>query len=206
NKLMMEWHSLSKKEVLAKLKSNERGLKEDEAKIRLEKYGPNQLRKIRKIRPFTIFLRQFHSILIYILIAATVVSALLGNWLDAWAISAILVLNSFIGFIQEYKAEKAIEHLKSMLVPHAKVFRKGKLREIAATGIVPGDILVFYEGDKIMADARIVECQDLQANEAALTGESMPEDKRIAEVELDTPLADRTDMVYMGTSVVRGSG
>lgn len=203
---MIDWHSLSKKEVLTRLESNEMGLKEEEAQLRLEKYGPNQLREIRKVRASTIFLRQFHSILIYILIIAAVVSASLGNWLDAWAISAIVVLNSFIGFIQEYKAEKAIEHLKSMLVPQAKVFRKGKLREIAATEIVPGDILAFYEGDKIMADARVIDCQDLQASEAALTGESMPEDKRIAEVELETPLAGRMDMVYMGTSIVRGSG
>lgn len=203
---MTDWHSLSKKEVLTELKSSETGLKEDEAKLRLQKHGPNQLKKIRKIKPFMIFLRQFHSILIYILIAATVVSASLGNWLDACAISAIIVLNSFIGFIQEYKAERVIEHLKSMLVPQAKVFRKGMLREIPATEIVPGDILVFYEGDKIMADARLIDCQDLQTNEATLTGESMPEDKKIAAVEVDTPLADRINMVYMGTSVVRGSG
>jgi len=203
---MTNWHSLSKKEVLDELKSSEKGLKEEEVKLRLEKYGLNRLKEIHKIRPFIIFLRQFRSILIYILITAAIISALLKNWLDAWAISAIVMLNSFIGFIQEYKVEKAIKYLKSMLMPRAKVFRKDKLIEIAAIEIVPGDILVFYEGDKIMADARLIECHDLQTNEATLTGESMPEDKSTETVKLDTPLADRMDMVYTGTSVVRGNG
>ncbi len=203
---MTNWHSLSKKEVLDELKSSEKGLKDEEVKLRLEKYGLNRLKEIHKIRPLIIFLRQFRSILIYILVTAAIISALLKNWLDAWAISAIIVLNSFIGFIQEYKVEKAIKYLKSMLVPRAKVFRKDKLIEIAASEIVPGDILVFHEGDKIMADSRLIECHDLQTNEATLTGESMPEDKSIETVKLDTPLADRMDMVYMGTSVVRGNG
>jgi len=203
---MTNWHSLSKKEVLEELKSSEIGIKEEDAKLRLEKYGLNRLREARKIKPFIIFLRQFRSILIYILIAAAIISALLKNWLDAWAISAIVMLNSFIGFIQEYKAEKAIKYLKSMLVPLAKVFRKGVLKEIPASEIVPGDILVFHEGDKIAADSRLIECHNLQTNEAALSGESTPEDKSIETIELDTPLADRTNMIYMGTSVVRGNG
>lgn len=201
-----EWHALSKSEVIKKVKSNEEGISDEEANLRIKKHGLNQIRKIHGMRPFIVFLKQFNSLLIYILIAAVIISALLDNILDAGVISAIIIFNSIIGFMQEYKAEKTIEKLREMLVPQAKVLRKGKLEKINAHDIVPGDILVFDEGDKIMADARLISMTDLEVNEAILTGESMPKEKTISALPLETHLADRRNMVFTGTGIIKGSG
>ncbi len=202
----MEWHTPKEDDLLKQLKTTEKGLAEKEAAIRLKKYGKNELKKIRKLNALKILFRQFTSFLIIILFIAAIISVLLGHWLDFSLILAIIVLNSLFGFFQEYKAEKAIEKLKQILVPKAAVLRNGKIKEIDAREIVPGDILVLTEGDKIMADARILSCESLQVSEAALTGESVAEDKRPSTLKLEVVLADRTNMLYQGTDVVKGKG
>jgi Ca2+-transporting ATPase len=199
------WHALSEKEVLRKLRTTITGLSEREAQIRLRKYGENKLKEIHKIKPFTIFLQQFKSVLIYILLVAAFISGFMQHWLDFWIIFAIIFLNAILGFVQHYKAEKSIEKLKQLLIPEVKVIREGKLEKISATRLVQGDILVLEEGDRIMADSRLIESENLQTNEAVLTGESMPQDKSIGILEENTILADRTNMLYTGTTVVRGN-
>ncbi len=200
------WHGLGKNEAIKKLDSNEQGISSYEADLRLKKYGYNQIKEIHKIKPLVIFLKQFNSLLVYILILAAVISVMLSNVIDAVVISVIIILNSTIGFMQEYKAERIIERLKETLVPYAKVLREGRLEKVIASEIVPGDVIVFSEGDKIMADARLIHEVDLEVNEAVLTGESLPESKSISVLALDTPLTSKTNMVYTGTTVVKGSG
>jgi len=202
----MEWHAIKEEQVLRQLKSAKEGLGEEEAARRLRVYGKNELRKIRKLNALKILLSQFTSFLVIILIIAAVISLLLGHMLDFSVILIIIILNSSFGFFQEYKAEKAIEKLKEVLVPISKVVRNGKVEEIDAGKIVPGDILVLEEGDKIMADARLLSCESLQVSEAALTGESVAEDKKTGILRIDIVLADRTNMLYQGTEVVKGKG
>lgn len=202
----MEWHALNKKEVLDELKTTENGLSEKNALLRLQKYGENKLKETHKIKPFVIFLKQFHSFLIYILLAVSIISAFLKNWVDFGVILGIVFLNSTLGFVQEYRAEKAIKKLKEFLVPKVKVLREGKLKEINSIHLVPGDILVLNEGDKVMADARLVSVSDLQANESVLTGESMPQNKSIEPIDIETSLIERKNIVFMGTTIARGHG
>src|SRR3989338_2235490 len=166
------WHTLSTEKVFENFKTSENGLSEDEAEIRLKQYGLNKIKEISRIKPWKIFLEQINSLFIYLLLAASVISALIGHWLDFSLILAIIFLNSFLGFFQQYRAEKAIQNLKQMLIPTAKIMRQGKIREIYAELLVPGDILILNEGDKIMADARLFYAENLQVNEAILTGES----------------------------------
>jgi len=202
---MVSWHAKKEAEILKDLKSSNKGLANKEARSRLEEYGKNELVKIRKLNILKIFGRQFVSFLILILVIAAVISAILKSWIDFSVIMAIVVLNSCFGFFQEYKAERAIENLKSMLVPKAKVLRDDKVIEIDARDIVPGDILVLSEGDKIMSDARIISSENLEVNEAALTGESNPRAKSSKVLKIDTTLAERVNMIYLGTEVVRGN-
>ena len=202
----MEWHTLKEEQLLKELNTSKQGLSETEASSRLKKYGKNELRKIRKLNAIKILLSQFTSFLIIILFIAAVISGILGHWLDFSVIMAIILLNSLFGFFQEYKAEKAIEKLKQVLVTKAKVMRGGKVMEIDARKIVPGDIIVLEEGNKIMADARILSSESLQVNEASLTGESIAEDKKLGILNLEIVLADRTNMLYQGTEVVKGNG
>ncbi|MEM4270611.1 MAG: cation-translocating P-type ATPase [Candidatus Pacearchaeota archaeon] len=200
----MDWHAKKEAQVLEELKTSEKGLSEKEVKARLEKYGKNEIVTLKKFVILRIFLRQFSSFLVLILIFAALISAFIKNWLDFSVIISIVFLNSLFGFFQEYKAEKAIERLKEMLVPKSKVLREGKIVEIDSREIVPGDILVLSEGDKIMADARIISCENLLVNEAALTGESIPESKTSGILKVETALSDRKNMIYQGTEVVRG--
>ncbi len=202
---MVDYHTLKEKEVLEKLNTTEKGLIEQEAQKRLKRYGKNELIKLRKFNALKIFVSQFLSFLIIILIVAAVISASLGHWLDFYVIIGIVIINSLFGFVQEYKAEKAIEKLKQMLVPKAKVLRDGRVTEIDSTNIVPGDILILSEGDKIMADARLISISSLKVNEAPLTGESVAEEKTLSMLKLDTSLGDRTNMIYQGTIIVNGS-
>lgn len=199
------WHALSTDEVLKRLKTQKAGLSETEASIRLKSYGENKLKEVHKINPSVIFLKQFNSVLIYILLAAAFISGFMKHWLDFYIILAVVLLNALLGFIQHYKAEKSIQKLKQLLVPEVKVIREGKLKKISATRIVPGDLLVLNEGDKIMADARIIEAENLQTNEAVLTGESMPQDKNTQALKEDVSLGDRSNTIYTGTTVVRGN-
>ena len=199
------WHSLDKKEVLAKLETSEEGLSDKEAALRLRKYGKNEIREIAKISSLAIFFEQFKSVFIVILFAAGIFSLLIGHYIDFGVITAIVLINSAVGFFQQYKAEKTISELKEMLVPKVKVIRNKKVEEILSSSLVPGDIIIVSEGDKITADCRILRENELQTNEAALTGESFPQDKSSEVVPIETQLADRENMLYAGTAIVRGS-
>ncbi|MFH1376581.1 MAG: cation-translocating P-type ATPase [Candidatus Woesearchaeota archaeon] len=202
---MKTWHALSDKEVLNELKSSTDGLRENDAKLRLSKYGKNELKELRKIKPFMIFLSQFNSVFIYLLIAAAFVSGLLSEWINFVAILVIVFFNAGIGFFQNYKAEKSIRDLKKLLVPKVKVLRGGVVQEILAVNLVPGDILILNEGDKIVADCRVLGGCDLQVNEAVLTGESVPVTKTNEKLAVSSELTKRVNMLYSGTSVVNGS-
>ncbi|MFA5174252.1 MAG: cation-translocating P-type ATPase [Candidatus Pacearchaeota archaeon] len=202
----MDWHALSEKEVFEELNSSLKGLNEEEVDKRLHQYGHNVLKKTKHFDALKIFLNQFKSFLILILIFAAILSIFMKSLVDSIVIFAILILNAGLGFTQEYKAEKAIEQLKKMMVSEAKIIRGGKIMKIDSKYLVPGDILVLDEGDKIMADARVIESDGLNVNESALTGESVPILKISKKISLKTALAERIDMVYQGTSVVSGSG
>jgi Ca2+-transporting ATPase len=201
----MDYHALSRKEVLEEFGSNEKGLGKEEIAKKLAKYGENKLIKTRHFNALKVFFNQFKSFLILILIFAAVLSIFMKSVVDAVVIFAIILLNAGLGFSQEYKAEKAIKELKKIMVPKAKVFRNGRVMEIDSKKIVPGDILVLGEGDKIMADARILSLDGLKINESSLTGESVSEEKTFKKLSSNVPLADRTNMIYQGTTVVFGS-
>ncbi|HSV50124.1 MAG TPA: HAD-IC family P-type ATPase, partial [Candidatus Acidoferrales bacterium] len=198
------WHALEAAEALSKLESNKAGLSSSEAADRLKKYGYNQLVAAKKTSPFKIFIAQFKSILILILIAAAMVSFATGHQFDAVIILIIVVISSVLGFIQEFRAEKALEALTRMLVPIATVIRDGKEVQVPAKEIVPGDILVLKEGDKVAADARLIETNNLHVNEAPLTGESIPVDKGTEKVAFDAAILDKKNMVFSGTEVTCG--
>ncbi|MDP2653209.1 MAG: cation-translocating P-type ATPase [Candidatus Omnitrophota bacterium] len=201
------WHNQSAEEVLAKLGSAATGLSATEAAQRLAANGPNELKEGKRISPLQIFLGQFKSLIIWILIAAGVISGVLGEVVDAIAILAIVVLNAVIGFYQEFNAERSIAALKKMTAPQAKVRRDGQVTIIPASGIVAGDILVLEAGDLVAADARILEAASLKCIESALTGESESVTKQPATLKQgDIPLGDRENIVFMGTSIAAGTG
>jgi Ca2+-transporting ATPase len=203
---MKKPHSLEFKEVLRLMESSEEGLSEEEAKLRLEKFGPNKLREERRITSLEIFARQFKSFLIIILIVASAISFLVGEAKDAVVIFSIVILNAVLGFVQEYRAEEALEALKKLAAPKAKVIREGRERIIQASKVVPGDILLLEAGDCVAADARLIKAVNLKVDEALLTGESIPSVKRIEALPKVTPLPDRENMVYSGTIVTYGRG
>ncbi|MAH46681.1 ATPase [Candidatus Pacearchaeota archaeon] len=200
----MALHDMPTKEVLSKLRSSESGLDEGEVQQRERKYGKNVLREFRKVSKFRILLRQFNSLLIYILILAAVISFIIGHALDAIVIGIIVILNSVFGFVQEYKAEEIIEKLKRSLQYKVVVLRGGAQKEIDPKFLVPGDIVLVNEGSKILADCRLIESDNLQINEAVLTGESFPVAKTDVVVGGGAVLAERKNMLYAGTSVVSG--
>jgi Ca2+-transporting ATPase len=201
------WHSQSAEEVLAQLGSAATGLSASEAAHRLAADGPNELKEGKRISPWQIFLGQFKSLIIWILIVAGVISGLLGEVVDAIAILAIVVLNAVIGFYQEFKAEESIAALKKMTAPQAKVRRDGHVTSIPAAGIVVGDILALEAGDLVAADARLLEAASLKCIESALTGESEAVTKQPATLEQgDVELGDRENMLFMGTSIAAGTG
>lgn len=202
----MDWHSLEINEIFSKLKTAKSGLSFDEAKKRLEKYGPNKLPEEKKLTKIKIFFNQFKSPLIYILLIAAAVTISLREFVDTVVILATVFLNTIIGFFEENKAEKAIERLRSALRYGARILRGGQDRQAGAEELVPGDILLLEAGDKVAADARVIEAKNLQAVEAALTGESSPSSKLPGTLDRGAVLADRENMVYMGTAVVRGRG
>jgi Ca2+-transporting ATPase len=199
-------HQKTIKEALAGLKSSEKGLSSDEAKKRLEKHGCNQIEEKYKISAFKIFIEQFKSFIIWILIIAVIISAFLGEMVDAAVIMVIVVLNAIFGFMQEYKAEKAIDALKKMVSLKATVLRDGNEVEIDAKEVVPGDIIILSEGEKIPADARLIEIVMLETQEASLTGESQPVTKYLRVLDKETGVADRVNMVFAGTIITKGKG
>jgi Ca2+-transporting ATPase len=182
------------------------GLSSGEVQRRLTEFGPNEIRRKQATSALTLLVRQFASPVIWLLLVATVLSAALGEWLDAIAIGAIVILNAVIGFFQEHRAERAVMALRAMTAPRARVMRDGHSVMLPANEIVPGDVLVLEAGDVTGADARLRTAHALTTNEAPLTGESTPVEKTTAPTGPDTPLAERHDFVFMGTSVATGTG
>src|SRR3989344_6982778 len=170
---MADFYKLSVKEAFFQLKSSQSGLSSKEASYRLEKYGPNKLVSKKKFGPLKIFLNQFKSFLVLILIAAAIISVIAADATDSILIIIIVIINAALGFVQEYRAEKAMEALKRLTVPTAKVLRDGKVKEISSEEIVPGDIVLLESGDFVPADGRLVEIVDLEVDESSLTGESV---------------------------------
>jgi Ca2+-transporting ATPase len=182
------------------------GLTQAEAERRLQQYGPNRLKDDGGLPWWRLLLRQFADLLIGLLAVAAVVSALIGEWPDAVLIAVIVVANAVIGFVQEWRAEKAVAALQALSEPAANVLRDGHLREIAAAELAPGDVIDFAAGDFIPADARLAQTTELEIDEAAMTGESLPAEKTLDAVDADAPVPDRHCMVHSGTAVMRGHG
>lgn len=200
------WHSLEPNDVFEKLNTSVQGLNSEAAAIRLKKYGLNELTAKQKVSPLKILLSQFKSILVLILVVATTISLVTGHGVDALVILAIVLVSAVLGFAQEFRAERALDALKEMLSPTATVIRDGMETTVATREIVAGDILVFKEGDKVSADARLIEVINLQTNEASLTGESMPVIKETKRLSEDAPVLDRKNMVFSGTEITGGKG
>jgi len=198
------WHAMNAQEVLQSLETGLNGLTDEEARVRLERVGLNELRKGRRISPLKIFAGQFKEFLVIILIVAALVSAAIGEAVDAIVILAIIIAIAVLGFIQEYRAERALEALKKMAAPTATVIRNGKEKEIPSRDLVPGDMISLTVGDKIPADARIIEAHNLEVNEASLTGESTPVEKHLKVIASEVSIADRSNMVFGGTIVTYG--
>ena len=200
------WHHLSANEALERVGVGPEGLSPEEARRRLASHGPNRLPEAKPRSPLLRFLAQFHNVLIYVLMAAGVVTALLQHWLDASVIFGVVLVNAAIGFVQEGKAEDALAAIRQMLSPHAMVIRDGRRRTIAADDLVPGDVLPLQAGDKIAADLRLVQAKNLRIDEAALTGESAPVEKTHQVCSESAVLADRRSMAYSGTLITAGQG
>ena len=203
---MSVWHSMEAAEVLRELNTDlDRGLTKDEVTRRLEKYGYNELgKKEKRISPFIIFINQFKNILIAILLIAAVLSAVVGEWTGAVLILVIVIFCAVLGFTQEYRAERALEALKKMLSPTITVLREGREQEIPSKELVPGDMLLLEAGDKIPADARLIESHSLMCDEASLTGESVPVGKEIEPLPENVRVSDRKNIVFTGTTVTYG--
>ncbi|MFO9572932.1 cation-translocating P-type ATPase [Legionella pneumophila serogroup 1] len=205
--MVEQWHEKSPADTALLFKTDlSIGLSEKEAEQRLKDEGPNLLSQQKKTSLFVIFLQQFESVVTWVLLGAVVVSFLLDEKADAIAILAIVILNAIIGFVLEYRADRAMLALQQMAAPKATVLRDGHAKIIAASDVVPGDIILFESGDLIAADARLFELSALKINEASLTGESIPVAKNLDLCAKDTPLADRKNMVFMGTSIADGTG
>jgi len=201
------FHTMTPTAVFEALSTGPQGLRETEVQGRLERYGPNELAAGKKITAWRILLRQFANLLITILLVATVISFFLGERLDAWVILAIVLACVVLGFVQEYRAEQAAAALQQLAAPAATVVREGKEQEIPARELVPGDVLVLHTGDRVAADARLLEEINLKADEALLTGESTAVGKNLAPVaDPDKAVADRKCMVFGGTVITYGRG
>jgi Ca2+-transporting ATPase len=205
---MKQWHTLSPVETAAELDTDlASGLTSAEAGNRLVHYGPNALPEPTAVSPWQIFFNQFKSVMTLLLLAAAAIALLIGDQLEAGAILVVLLLNALLGFFNEYRAERSVQALKGLVVPLAEVIRDGDTDEIPAAELVPGDLIAFEAGDRIPADARLVESWSLRLDESALTGESVAADKDSdAVLAADTPLAERQTMVYMGTAILKGRG
>jgi magnesium-transporting ATPase (P-type) len=199
------WHAIPVAEIERQLKVDlSQGLEAGEAARRLGTHGPNLLPQGKKRGPLVRFLAQFHNILIYVLLVSGFVKLMLSLWLDASIIFAVVILNSLLGFIQEGRAEKALDSIRNMLSAEARVLRGGAVRLVPAEEVVPGDIVLLESGDKIPADIRLAEAKNLRTEEAALTGESVPAEKSAATVSTNATVGDRENMAFSGTMVVSG--
>ncbi len=206
--MTIAWHQLDAAETLRHFASSaDAGLSEEEARRRLTQYGANQLTESRSISPAAILLAQFKNALILILLAAVALSAFLGHTIEALAIALIILFAALLGFYQEFRAERAIETLRKMAAPTAVVRRGGAELEVPAQQVVPGDIMVLRMGDRVAGDGRLFDVANLQGDEAVLTGESVPVPKQTEALEsAELPVAERTNLVYAGTSITYGRG
>ncbi|APV44979.1 Ca2+-transporting ATPase [Dehalogenimonas formicexedens] len=206
NMVESNWHSLPPDEVLKKLDTASSGLSRVEAKKRLEQYGPNALAEKPGKPLWLVFLSQFANPLVYVLFAAAAISIFTGHGVDTLTIFGVLLVNAVIGYIQETRAEKAMAALKEMTAPQANVRRDGRLHVIPARELVPGDIIILAAGDRVPADARLMQVNGLESNESALTGESETVKKSLPPLSADATLGDRTNLIFQGTSVTKGQG
>lgn len=200
----LPWHSLDTQTVLQKLSATPAGLSQSDAQHRLQQYGPNRLPEAGRRSAWLRFLMQFHNILIYVLLGAAVITAFLNHWMDTLVILAVVMANAVIGFIQEGKAEKAMEAIRDMLAPRANVLRDDKRLSIDGEALVPGDIVLLEAGDKVPADLRLITAHGLTVQEAILTGESVPSEKQVSPIAEDSALGDRHSMLYSGTLIASG--
>ncbi len=198
------WHALPPAQVEQLFQTGANGLTDAEVRDRLDAYGANQLASPKRRGPLLRLAMQFHNILLYVMMGAAVITAFLGHWVDTGVLLMAVVINAIIGFIQEGKAESALDAIRAMLSLQATVIRDGQRRAMDAAGLVPGDRVILVSGDRVPADLRLVEVRDLRIEEAALTGESLPVEKTADAVAADAPLGDRFGMAYSGTLVVFG--
>lgn len=202
----MDWYSQDIEGVYEELGTSGNGLSPEEAEERLNEHGDNSIESGETVSPLSILLEQFNDFLIWVLLAAAGLSFWAGHTIDTVLIAIIVAADGVFGFVQDYKAEKSIEALKKMASPSATVIRNGEHKEISSIEVVPGDVVVLEQGDSVPADARIIESNELKADESALTGESIPIPKNIGALEQNQPLAERSNMVFKQTNVARGRG
>ncbi|MCP5157684.1 MAG: HAD-IC family P-type ATPase [Ectothiorhodospiraceae bacterium] len=200
------WHHRTATDALAALHTSAQGLSEDEATRRRESHGPNRLPEAPRPGLAVRFVRQFHNVLVYVLLGAAVITAALGHVADTGVILAVVLANAVIGLVQEGKAERAMNAIRSMLAPRAAVLREGARRTVDGALLVPGDLVLLEAGDRVPADLRLLQARGLQVQEAILTGESVPTDKRTEPVAVDAPLGDRACLAFSGTTVTSGQG
>jgi len=205
--MVMNWYSISVDETLKQTGSKPEGLDDATVQRKLAEHGKNELKAKKKKSPLVIFFRQFTDVMILVLIIAAIVSSFIGEFSDTIVIIVIVLLNAIIGFIQEYRAEKAMDALKKMSAPSSHVIRNGKEVELPSVELVPGDIVLLQEGNTVPADIRLSESESIKINEASLTGESNAVDKKTDALEdNDPPLGDRINMAYKGTQIISGHG
>lgn len=204
----MNWYEMKTEEVEERVNSNfKTGLSEKEVKVRLKSHGYNELKEAERASALLVFLAQFKDFMVLVLLAATLISGLLGEYIDAIAIIAIVIINGFLGFFQERKAEKSLQALKELSAPQVQVLRENKWTKLPSKEVVVGDILKFSSGDRVGADVRIIDAKSLEIEESALTGESVPVPKHTEAVKGSyVSLGDQDNMAFMGTMVTRGSG
>ena len=200
------WHLLSADETMQHFSVERHGLEQDEAASRLELYGPNRLPPPKRRGPLQRLLSQFNNVLIYVLLAAAAVTAVLAHWVDTGVILAVVLINALVGYIQEGKAEKALDAIRNLLSPQATVLRSRHQMVIPAASLVPGDVVLLQSGDKVPADLRLFRSKNLRIEEAALTGESVPVEKSTAPAAENADLGDRSCMAYASTLVTYGTG
>ncbi|WP_298718638.1 cation-transporting P-type ATPase [uncultured Oceanisphaera sp.] len=206
NKAQTSWHSISAESSLEALNSSTSGLNSSEAAARLAQYGANRLPEAARRNVLIRFVLHFHNILIYVLLGSALITAALGHWIDTSVILAVVVANGIIGFVQEGKAEKAMDAIRQMLAPRAHVIRGGERISIDGEQLMPGDIVLLEAGDKVPADLRLITAHGISVQEAILTGESVPVEKQTKPVAANAPLGDRSCLCFSGTLVVSGQG
>jgi Ca2+-transporting ATPase len=203
----MQWYQMDRAELLESLETSGEGLDSRQAEQRLASYGPNRLQDEEKISRLKVVVHQFTSPLIYLLLIAALITVLLQEYIDTGVILAVVFINAVIGFMQEMKAEKSVRSLKKLLVARARVIRDGREREVDASELVPGDLVVLTSGVRVPADLRLLHSTELRVDEAMLTGESLPVDKTVEPIAMENLVpADQTNMAFMATAIVSGRG